>query len=198
MWHTKLQLLVACHCGCSNMTSSLGVCKNIWSEISDPKIRRSDPKFRISDPIFRFRIFGIGYPKNFGFSDRIRIGIFQKFQRTRSENPVTRSENPVSDPKTRWSDPKSSDIRKVRISENFGSDSDHNFPDPKFSDIRIFGYPNFRISEFSDIRIFGSDPIRYPTLNTPIRRYFCIWLDMRYDLILDMIQQILVALIIWQ
>ena len=122
----------------------LGVCKNIRSEISDPKIRwseildiRSDLKISdISD-----RVSG----KNFGFSDRIRIEFFQKFQSTRSENLVIRSENPVFDPKTRYSIRKPGDpIRKFRI--GFGS---------QFPPIR-----NFRISEFSD-------PIRYPTLNTP-------------------------------
>ena len=96
----------------------------IQSEISDI---RSD--FKISD-----RVSG----KNFGFSDRIRIGIFQKFQRTRSENPVIRSENPV--------------IR----SEKFGY--------PKISDrirIAIFPIQNFRISEYSD-RIDPISDIEHP------------------------------------
>ena len=104
------------------------------AKIPDSKTRRSDPKFRISDPILRFRI---GYPEK--ISDRIRIRIFRKCQRTQSENPVIRSKNPVSDPRTGWSDSKSSDIQKFRI--RFGS-------------------------QFIRSEIFGSDPIRYPTLNT--------------------------------
>ena len=112
----------------------------IWSEISD--IRFDFKISDISDRVSR---------KNSGFSDRIRIGIFQKCQRTRSENPVIRtekpgirSENPVIRSE-KFGYLKSSDIRKFQI--GFGS---------QISDLK-----------FSGIRIFGSDPLWYPTLNTP-------------------------------
>ena len=87
--------------------SHVGVCKNIRSKISDPKIRRSEisdirSDFKISD--ISDRVSG----KNFGFSDRIRIGIFQKFQRTWSENPVIRSE--------KFGYPKISDRIRISIS----------------------------------------------------------------------------------
>ena len=61
----------------------------IRSEISDIRSEISDIRSDLKISDISDRVSG----KNFGFSDRIRIGIFQKFQRTRSENPV-------SDPKT--------------------------------------------------------------------------------------------------
>ena len=120
------------------------MCKNTRSETYDPKTRQYDPKFRIIDPILRFWIGYLG--KKIGFSNWIRVGIFQKWQRTRSENPVIRSENPESDPRTRWSDPKISDrirntippIRNFRI----GSDIRHWTP-------LVVGFSHFGLQWYS-------------------------------------------------